>query len=735
MNKGNNLKLNNRQNDAVKSVYGPVLVTAGAGSGKTSVLSQRIENILKNKLCSDYNILAITFTNKAANEMKQRVNHLINISGNRLWIMTFHSMCARMLRENNNIEKIPGYTKDFTIYDSSDKERLLKRIVKQKNIDDKDFHKTVSYHLSKMKNDNLSLDSYSSKIISLKDHDIIIDTINEYEKKLIKNNCIDFDGLLTVTYRILSENKSLLDYYQSLFKFIHVDEFQDTNIVQYDLVKLLSEKHNNIFVVGDEDQCIYTWRGANSNHIFKFLSDFPDVKTIKLEQNYRSTERIIEFANKIIINNPDRLEKKLWTENHEGSKVKHSTCYTEKDEAKYVAEQIYIAKNQNNINYSDVAVLMRLNSLTRNFEDKFLEYGIPYKVVGGMKFYDRFEIKNLLSYLSLLINPKDDVSFLRVINYPKRSIGDAAIEELKMYKNSEESFQECIYRLDEKSEIKKSVLNKFLPYKLIFEELNKYRKSYSLSKTVKKLVEIIGIIDIYKTGRDEDELRIYNIEEFIKSVKDFEKENPNPSLDEYLQSISLISDIDTYNDKENSVTLATIHGVKGLEFDTVFVVGCEENILPLRRSDTSKEDIYEERRLMYVASTRAKKTLHLTNCETRYLYGSRQLMKPSRFLVESDIIKSNQEVVKNKYQETNYVLINQKSNAESNVIRLEKFKVNQNKIISAIKLNDKVMHPRFGVGVVISLSGQEDTKTAKIVFENMGTKTLALNYAPLEIIK
>lgn len=729
--------LNNEQKKAVLATKGAVLVTAGAGSGKTRVLTYRIAHLIDSGV-EPYNILAVTFTNKAAAEMKERVISLIkNDKANSVWIYTFHSMCVQILRQNRNIERFHGYTTNFSIYDTTDRERILKTLIAEQKIEDDDYLSKINWHISERKNQNMTFGEYEQHISYYSDSATIINLMQKYEQIMNANNALDFDSLLTYTYKLLIENPDIKEYYQNKFEYIHIDEFQDTNAVQYDLVELLGEKHKNVFVVGDEDQCIYTWRGANAGHIFKFTNDYSPVTIIKLEQNYRSTKKIVDLANKIIKNNVSRLEKKLWTEKDEGVRVEYKSQFTERYEANFVAEHIYNLVRYNGYKYSDIAVLMRLNALTRHIEEKFLEYNLPYKVFGGMKFYDRAEIKNLLAYLKLIVNPKDTSSFNRVINFPKRGIGEVALHNLKDNMQENESPLDTILRFDNNSPLSKSALSKFLSFKAIINSLIIKSKELSLSEFLEYVIDITGIKDAYSSGSEENINRLYNLSELVSSANEYQKNNKNSGLEEYLQSVSLTSDIDDYDDTKNLVTLATVHSVKGLEFKVVFIVGCEENIFPLKRKDTSDSDIEEERRLMYVAITRAEERLYITNAQQRFLYGDKKYMQPSRFLKEADLIENKNDItVYNEQGEAETFKLNSRKEIilPIQIKDVTTVKTDVKELVNKLKVNDNVVHPKFGAGVVISVSGAPDTRTANIHFEGYGTKILALNFAPLTIL-
>lgn len=752
-------KLNSEQKKAVLKTEGAVLVTAGAGSGKTRVLTHRIAHLIENGV-SPYQILAVTFTNKAAAEMKERIAKLLeNVNTQDMWVFTFHSLCVKLLRQNKNIEKFSGYTTNFSIYDSSDRERILKTLIAERKIEDDSFLEKVNWHISNFKNKNMQLSEYVSSLPYHSSNNMLGEIMVEYEKKMQASNALDFDSLLTYTYRLLFENQDILEYYQNKFEYIHIDEFQDTNKVQYDLVKLLSNKHKNVFVVGDEDQCIYSWRGADSSHIFAFCNDFAPVEVIKLEQNYRSTKKIIELANKVIKNNSSRLEKVLWSDKDEGVRVEYSSQFNERYEASFVAEQIYNLVRSGSYEYKDIAVLMRLNALTRHLEEKCLEFNIPYRVFGGMKFYDRAEIKNVLAYLKLLVNPRDNASFNRVINFPKRGIGESALLQLKQVMRENESPFEAIMRLNSDDEISSAVLNKFLSFQALMKSILEKMNAVSHSEFIEYVLDMAGINEAYGSGSEEDLGRLYNLSELISSLKEFEKVNSEAKLEEYLQSVSLTTDVDSYDENKNVVTLATVHSVKGLEFKVVFIIGAEEKTFPIMRSGSTEKDIEEERRLMYVAITRAEERLYITNAKERFLYGTSQFTVPSRFLKEADLVKEKQPLNSNPFLNSSYSgnynsgyssgynsgfggnyssnrndIITPKEPIKTSSINADTTKVEVKDLVTKLKTNDRVSHPKFGVGVVLSISGTLDTKTATIHFEGFGTKILALNFAPLTIL-
>ncbi|MBQ0017023.1 MAG: UvrD-helicase domain-containing protein, partial [Clostridiales bacterium] len=627
------INLNEMQQKIVMHTEGPVLVLAGAGSGKTRVLTNRIAEILKEEKARPHEILAITFTNKAAGEMRDRINKL-GFHSEYIWAQTFHSFCARILRYE--IDKIEGYNKNFSIYDEQDKKLVIKKILKSKEIDDDKMITTLMEDISSYKNQNMSLETFGQIYSYKPDIEDILSLMREYEEQMKNNNALDFDDLLYKTLNLFKNNSEVREKYQTQFKYILVDEFQDTNPVQYELVKILAQKNRNIFAVGDEDQSIYSWRGANVKNIKTFMSDFPDTTLYKLEQNYRSTKNIIECANKVIKHNENRIDKTLFTENETGVKVEYVNKYTDREEADYVAGQIYSLTHNFGYKYSDIAVLMRINALSRNFEDKMLSYDIPYQIFGGLKFYERAEIKNVLAYLKLLVNPYDNESFNRIVNFPRRNIGEVAVAKLGTVANGK-SLLQTVFDFTE-IDFQDKAFSKFLDFKTVMQDFINKKDELKVSELAEYIIDKLDLKTVYSTGKEEDENRVFNLYELIGSIRQFEFDNGDITLEEYLQNVCLTTDIDTYNEDNNNVVLATVHSAKGLEFKVVFIVGLEEQYFPLIRHDTVESDMEEERRLMYVAITRAMERLYLTNCSRRFLYGKENYPCPSRFLGEMEII-------------------------------------------------------------------------------------------------
>lgn len=727
--------LNEVQQKIVDHTEGALLVLAGAGSGKTRVLTYRIANILNKGLCYPNQILAITFTNKAAGEMRERLTKLCQ-NAEYIWAQTFHSFCARILR--NEIQNLAGYNRNFSIYDETDKKQVLKKIIKANNLKDEDYLNTLMHDISTYKNQNITLEHFGVINSYKLNFDVNLRLMREYEDVMRQNNALDFDDLLVKTLYLFNTNEQVRIKYQTHFRYILIDEFQDTNQVQYDLVKMLAGLHKNIFAVGDEDQSIYSWRGANVQNIQKFLKDFEGATLYKLEQNYRSTQNIIECANKVIKHNQNRIDKTLFTENDKGLKVQYFNKYTDREEAEFVVQQIYSLTHQLGYEYKDIAILMRLNALTRSFEDKLLSYDIPYKVFGGLKFYDRAEIKSMLAYLKLIVNPQDNESFNRVINFPKRNIGEVAINKLLSYSMGQ-SLMNTIYSLNEMDYIDKT-LNKFKLFKELMLDFKQKAKEMKVSELVEYIIKTLDLEHVYATGKEEDENRFYNLSELVSSIEQFEKDNNDISLEEYLQNVSLIADIDTYDDANNTVTLATVHSAKGLEFKVVFVVGLEERYFPIIRDYADTSEMEEERRLMYVAVTRAMERLYLTSASNRYMYGKTNFTLPSRFLGEMGFGKkpetetygynSQNSSFKGGYSSNSYQPKSMISSyTKSSSVGTSSLKANTD---LNYKTGDIVEHSKFGRGTVVSYQKSSDILT--INFEGFGNKVLSAKFASLKKI-
>ena len=686
--------LNNEQKRAVMHIDGPCLVMAGAGSGKTKVLTTRIAYLIENGIDS-HNILAITFTNKAAKEMLERVNKIV--PNHSAYISTFHSFGVKVIRENY---EACGLTNKFTILDSDDVLTIVKKILKEMNIDPKQISPNyVRSKISFIKNENLD-DSDISKFFNTPVEKVVADVYFKYQNMLKKNNSVDFDDLLLLPVRLFTNYPDILDKYQEHYKYLLIDEYQDTNMVQYKLSKLLSAKYQNIFVVGDSDQSIYAFRQANYKNILNFERDYKNCKVILLEQNYRSTNTILEAANSVIKNNITRKEKKLWSENGTGVKIKYLRSYDGRHEITLVIDEIKKLIDEG-YNYNDIAVLYRANAMARTAEEMLLSSQIPYKVIGSYYFYNRKEIKDLISYLRLINNPNDEISLRRVINVPKRKIGLSSIEALE-----KRALEENISMFDALATPKE------LDFKELILKLQKRSESLSLTELVDEILDTTGMLTELKLDKTlESDVKIENLMEFRSITYSFENETGSVNLNDFLESVSLVSDIAAHKSDGNEVTLMTLHSAKGLEFKVVFIIGMEEGIFPNFKVFDSPEELEEERRLCYVGITRAKERLYLTNAKRRLLYGNEQTNQPSRFISEirKDLIESN----------------------DKDVIKVER-KINKEEMYNNddevnISKGDIVNHTMYGVGVVISIDGS----LATIAFKS-GTKKLLKNHKSLK---
>ena len=624
--------LNDRQKEAVLATDGPCLVIAGAGSGKTKVLTHKIAYLMKEKDVKPWNILAITFTNKAANEMKERVEKLVGDAAKDMWIGTFHSICVRILRKY--IDRL-GFDHSFLIFDTSDQRTLIKECMKALNVDDKMFtDRSVLSEISNGKNEMLTPKAYQTKYAGDYRKEVIGRIYELYQKRLKENNAIDFDDIINFTTQILSENEDALDYYTNKFKYILVDEYQDTNKAQFTLVTMLASKYGNITVVGDNDQGIYSFRGADITNILNFEKDFPGTQIIKLEQNYRCTGNILKAANSVIKHNENKYEKKLWTENEEGALPIIHKADDEYDEGRYIVEQINHLRREEYFKYSDFVVLYRMNSQSRAIEEILRREGIPYKIVGGLKFYERKEIKDIISYLRLIYNFSDNISLKRVINEPKRGIGKTSIDNIQeISERTGLSMFDIIKHAEEYGLNRvKANATEFIQ---VIEELRGKLDELSISELIKETLNKTGYVKALELeNTTEAETRIQNLEEFLTVAIEFEEEEADNTLGDFLEGITLSSDIDNMEDAEDSVTLMTLHSAKGLEFPAVFLVGMEEGIFPGNKSIGEPKELEEERRLFYVGITRAKQYLYLTCSKKRTIFGSTSYNEISRFIKE-----------------------------------------------------------------------------------------------------
>lgn len=718
--------MNTEQSEAVRTTEGPLLIMAGAGSGKTRVLTHRIAYLLDEKDVSPYNILAITFTNKAAKEMKQRVEQLVGEEAQVIWMSTFHSMCVRILRRD--ADRI-GIERNFTIIDPTDQKSVIKDVLKNENIDSKRFEPRMFIGaISNLKNELKTPEDAQKEANDF--HSQMVATVYKgYQRQLSRNEALDFDDLIMTTINLFERVPDALEYYQNKFQYIHVDEYQDTNKAQYTLVKLLASKFKNLCVVGDSDQSIYGWRGADIQNILSFEEDYPEAKTIFLEQNYRSTKNILNAANEVIKNNSERKPKGLWTANTGGDKIQYYEAMTERDEAEYVVREI-MKHQRNGKKYSDIAILYRTNAQSRVLEETFMKSNIPYTMVGGQKFYDRKEIKDLLSYLRVIANSNDDISLQRIINVPKRGIGPSSVEKIQTY-----AVQNQISMFDALGEVDFIGLSK----KVTQECINFYETITNLIKE-QEFLEISDIVDevLQKSGyRDmlereqtlESRSRLENLDEFMSVPKDYEENTPleEQSLINFLTDLSLVADIDEA-DTQSGVTLMTMHSAKGLEFPIVFIMGMEESLFPHIRAIKSDDDheMEEERRICYVAITRAEELLYITNATTRMLFGRSQSNMPSRFLREipEDLLESHTGTKRQTIPQTKP----QQKRGFSKRTTSPKKQVSS----SDWKVGDKVTHKAWGEGMVSNVNEKNGSVELDIIFKSEGPKRLLAQFAPIE---
>ncbi len=730
--------LNPEQEKAVLHTEGPLLVLAGAGSGKTRVLTHRIAYLIEEKDVRPWNILAITFTNKAAREMKERLENLIGEQANDLWVGTFHSCCIRILRRE--IEKL-GYDTNFVIYDTDDQLNLIKNCLEQLNINDRDFQpRSVLNEIGRAKDEIIGPMEYK-KINSF---DFRLSKIAEiyefYQQKLKANNALDFDDIIILTIQILSKFPEVLNYYSDKFRYILVDEYQDTNTAQYMLVSMLASRHNNICVVGDDDQMIYGWRGANLRNILDFEKDFKNCRIIKLEQNYRSTKTILAAANQVIKNNRDRKSKELWTQNKEGTPIYRYEAEDERDEANFVVNMIRTLKNKGR-NYNDMAVLYRLNAQSRVLEDALMKHGIPYKIYGGLKFYSRKEIKDVIAWLRIIQNSNDDISLSRIINVPKRGIGKTTLERIAEYAANENvSMYKIISLASDFPALARSsrALKEFFNF---VEEMKMLAQKTELVDFIKLLIDQSGIIkELEMEMTDESRTRIENIQEFISVASEFEKiSEDKPTLEDFLAHISLVADIDDTEEVGQRVVLMTLHSAKGLEFPVVFMTGLEEGMFPSYRSSMDEMELEEERRLCYVGMTRAREELYITNAKRRMLFGSTSYNNESRFLGEIPAELTENVAGFNSYRIPGRDSVNISFAAGGKPLDLSDLKsrikaFNRIQSGESVNVGDRVLHKKFGEGTVTAKVEEGGDNRLDIMFDQYGMKRLMESFAKLKKI-
>jgi DNA helicase-2/ATP-dependent DNA helicase PcrA len=746
--------LNPVQQKAVLESEGPLLVFAGAGSGKTRVLTYRIAYLIQEKGVPPWNIFAVTFTNKAADEMRERVERLLGRSARGTWISTFHSACARILRQH--IEPL-GFKRNFVIYDDQDQERHLKTVMKELNLDFKMFPpRAIQSAIDRLKNEGVIPDQYSPNPYNIFQKRLAV-VYQRYQEDLRRNNALDFGDLLTFVTVLFRRHPEVLGSYQELCRYVMVDEFQDTNLIQYQLIRQMVQTHRNICVVGDDDQSIYRWRGAEVGNILNFEKDFPETKVLTLEQNYRSTQNILQAASHVVRKNRHRKEKKLWTENPEGELLAFYVAEDEVDEARFVVRKIIeaISTGEPSRSYRDMAVFYRINAQSRAMEDELVKNKIPYTVVGGMKFYERKEIKDVLAYLKLLDNPLDGLSLRRIINVPPRGIGEKTIQKIEAFAREKGvSLYEGLKQALGEDGLTPGARSKMKEFIALVEEFRKDMGSLTLSQLTLSLLAKTEYLQRLKEERtDEAFSKIENIEELISVMMGLEQEEEKVSLESFLDKVSLVTDVDLYEDKGNRISLMTLHCAKGLEFPVVFIVGIEEGLLPHYRRGEEIEDMEEERRLFYVGMTRAKQRLFLSRAEERSTFGVGRANLPSRFLDElpMDLIHFEEKRRKMESlfsQETSMAGLPAGRRDEFHEAEIRMDDLSQENFYSGgeevvltpegfypLKIGMRVRHLKFGVGKVESVEGMDENQKATIVFRTVGSKRLKVCSAPLEIIE
>jgi DNA helicase-2/ATP-dependent DNA helicase PcrA len=738
--------LNQVQQQAVQATEGPVIIVAGAGSGKTRVLTYRAAYLVHNGI-PPYEILALTFTNKAANEMKQRIIELVGPQSQYVQMGTFHSVFARLLRRE--CEPL-GFNRNFTIYDTEDSQQAVKTIMKENNISSQQFKPTaIRGRISMAKNQMISPQEFSAQANNFFDEKTAI-VFEEYQERLRKMNAMDFDDLLIKPIELFSRFPKVLEKYQQRFKYILVDEYQDTNRVQYVLVKMLAEKFRNVCVVGDDAQSIYSFRGADIRNILDFQKDYPDCQLFRLEQNYRSTKNILNVANEVIKNNTGQIPKNLWTENFEGEKITHLICEDDREEGERIVKKIQTEIHKRKIPLKDVAVLYRTNAQSRSLEDALRKENLPYVIIGGVEFYRRKEIKDVLAYLRTMINPIDEESMLRIINYPARGIGETAVAKIQQYAREHSMpFFEALQMLDAIVGLHARARNALHQFNTMIWKYIEMLEHVSASEVARGIVEEIGILrELKEEGTPESLARWENIQELLSAISEFSDESEEPTLQNFLQEISLVADVDKWDNGKNSITLMTLHAAKGLEFPVVFVSGVEEGLLPLYDSFSNHQEVEEERRLMYVGITRAMQKLYISSANVRYRYGDVTYPTPSRFLSEIEKTFLDEEFFRSKNRERTSPLFSnpqrstmnnfsQKKNISDDRFLYEQEQPDYENVSQEpkqLRIGMRVAHEVFGKGKILMLSGKGNLARATVQFDLAGTKNLLLQFAHLRII-
>ena len=721
--------LNEEQKKAVKQTDGPIIIVAGAGSGKTRVLTYKVAYLIDMGVNPE-NILALTFTNKAAKEMKERIHELVGSKASSIWMGTFHSIFARILRiESKQI----GYESNFSIYDAEDSHSLVQNIISNFNIElEAITSNSIRHKISFFKNHMVLPGEFKKKHMHSFIDEKVAEVFEEYQKRLYENNAMDFEDLLLKPIELFNKKSNIHQKYKKKFKYILVDEFQDTNKAQYEIIKMLINKDGNICVVGDDAQSIYSWRGANLGNMLDFEKDFLKRKIFKLEQNYRSTKTILLAADSIIKNNKDQLIKTLWTENNDGELLTLIKCADEKDEAFQIAKYIKQEISKKKLSLKDIAILYRTNAQSRALEDIFRREKIPYKIIGGVEFYKRKEVKDIVAYLRVLSNHNDEESLLRIMNFPQRGIGSTTIKRMIAFARKHDiSLYDTMARIFEVIDIKERIQKNVKAFRLLLEKYTDLKDKFSLGELSRAMVDELGVLKIFKEeGTPESRARLENISELLNSLSEFSSSNKDAKLEEYLEDVSLVSDIDLYEGKANSVTLLTVHSAKGLEFPIVFISGCEEDIFPLSNRFNSDATVEEERRLFYVAVTRAQEKVYISHARSRYRFGEVAYQSRSRFIDElkpgvlkevngsigrkSSQRKSKKEIYYEYFETVDYEDFDQ-----------------DNKFV---RPGSRVMHEKFGLGKVTQVTGAGEMQKATVIFEGNNVKQLMLKFAKLKIL-
>ena len=720
--------LNKEQQQAVQHTEGPLLILAGAGSGKTKVLTVRIAHLLAQGV-NPYEILAITFTNKAAKEMKSRVEGLVGDVANRIWLSTFHSFCAKFLRFE--LDNFLGYNSNFTIYDTSDSQAVIKAALKALNLDDKYYPVgAMIAAISEAKNKLLFASDFRKQARDFYQQKVA-DVYEYYERELRKNNALDFDDLLLVAVKLLQSNEAVLDKYSKRFRYVMIDEYQDTNHAQYLLAKLLASHWKNIAVVGDADQSIYAWRGADIQNILDFEKDYPNCTSIKLEQNYRSTKIILDAANAVIENNEGRPKKNLWTDKTEGAKIQHFTAQSEHEEAAFIGDTIAKKHDIHGVPYGDMAILYRTNAQSRVLEEALIKRALPYTMVGGTKFYDRKEIKDVLAYLRVLYNPFDDLSLLRIINVPKRSIGATTVAKLQDYARANgTSLFMTLTQLHLVDSIKGKTKEKLEEFGILIFTLVAEMEDRTVLDILESILDRTGYLAQLEESTDpQDQARAENIGELLSVAKDFQDTNPSGTVEDFLEQVALVNDVDSFEQEESKVTLMTLHAAKGLEFPIVFLGGLEEGLFPHSRTLMNPEEIEEERRLAYVGITRAEKELYISNATTRTVFGRTSSYLPSRFIDEIPEELVDGLRAKRKVPDDIKRHVPQHMSVTSRPVTKP---IVRNEVIADWKIGDTAIHSKWGDGKVINVAGEGAGMKLTIEFPTQGVRVVMAKFAPVK---